>query len=266
MSTIAADRHDRHEGTGSVRHDADERDDVVLTLAQRRPEQNEIIDALQGAERARLFTQLELVPLTLGQVLCEAGQPFAHGYFPVDGIVSILYVMKNTASAEIAVVGSEGMVGVPIFMGGQSTLSRAIVQNSGHAYRLDARRLSEEFCRAGNFQLLLLRYANMLITQMVQTAACNRHHSVDQQLCRWLLMSLDRLPSNQLHMTRKLIGNMLGINSIGVRKATAVLEKAGLIKVNSGIITVINRGGVEKRSCECYGVVRKECDRLMLSA
>jgi CRP-like cAMP-binding protein len=233
---------------------------------QQRPEQNELLNALSGDERVRVFARLELVPLTLGQILCEAGEPFTHAYFPADGIVSILYVMENAASAEIAVVGNEGMIGVALFMGGESTLSRAIVQNAGHAYRLNAQQLKDEFNRAGTFQTLLLSFAHALITQMVQTAACNRHHSVDQQLCRWLLMSLDRLPSNQLRMTQKLIGNMLGIDSDGVNTAAAVLENAGLIEFDSGHITVVNRSGVEDRSCECYGVVKRECDRLIDSA
>jgi CRP-like cAMP-binding protein len=233
---------------------------------QHRPEQNALLNALTGDERVRIFAQLELVPLTLGQILCEAGEPFTHAYFPADGIVSILYVMENAASAEIAVVGNEGMIGVALFMGDESTLSRSIVQNAGHAYRLKAQQLKDEFNRAGTFQTLLLSFAHALITQMVQTAACNRHHSVDQQLCRWLLMSLDRLPSNHLRMTQKLIGNMLGIDSDGVNTAAAVLENAGLIEFDSGHITVVNRPGVEDRSCECYGVVKRECDRLIDSA
>ena len=231
-----------------------------------RPQQNALLDALHRDERARIFAQLELVPLALSQVLCEAGQPFTHAYFPVDGIVSILYVMENCASAEIAVVGNEGMVGVALFMGGDSTLSRAIVQNAGHAYRLDSQQLKRECRESAGFQMVLLRYVTTLITQMVQTAACNRHHSVDQQLCRWLLMSLDRLPSAHLHMTRKLIGNMLGIDRAGVNTAASVLEAAGLIEFDGDNVTVLSRAGVEHRSCECYAVVKKECDRLAMSA
>ncbi|MEO8314248.1 MAG: Crp/Fnr family transcriptional regulator [Pseudomonadota bacterium] len=230
---------------------------------QPRPEQNSLLGALEGAERARIFADLELVPLGLGQVLCEANEPFTHAYFPAAGIVSILYVMENEASAEIAVVGKEGMVGVALFMGGDSTLSRAIVQNAGHAYRLDAQQLKAEFNRAAAFQMLLLRFVNSLITQMVQTAACNRHHTVDQQLCRWLLLSLDRLPRNQLHMTRELIGNMLGIAGQAVDAAAAVLGRAGLITFDGGNISVLNRPGIEELSCECYGVVKRETDRLM---
>jgi CRP-like cAMP-binding protein len=236
------------------------------SASMQRPEQNDILGALEGTERARIFSQLELVPLKLGQILCEAGQSFSHGYFPTEGIVSILYVMDNAESAEIAVVGSEGMVGVAVFMGGESTLSRSIVQNAGHAYRLEAALLKTEFSRAAKFQLLLLRYSHALITQMVQTAACNRHHSVDQQLCRWLLLSLDRLPSMELRMTLKLIGNMLGIKKRGVVTAAGALEEAGLIESAGGHITVLDRAGLEKRSCECYGVVKNEADRLMLAA
>ena len=224
---------------------------------------NDLLDTLQGDIRTRVFDRLELVELMLGEVLCEAGQPFTYGYFPVDAIVSILYVMKNTESAEIAVVGKEGMIGVALFMGGQSTSSRAIVQNAGHAYRLKARDLQDEFARGGPFQRILLRFAQALITQMVQTAACNRHHSVDQQFCRWLLMSLDRLPTNQLKMTQKLIGNMLGIDNVGVKAAASVLSTAGLIDYDDGEITVLSRPGVVRRFCECYGVVKRECDRLM---
>ena len=232
----------------------------------RRPEHNALLAALQGTERARIFAILEPVPLTLGEILCEADQPFSYAYFPADGIVSILYVMANLDSAEIAVVGNEGMIGVPLFMGGDSTLSRAIVQNAGHAFRLDAEQLKDEFRRAGVFQALLLRYSNALITQMVQTAACNRHHKIGQQLCRWLLRSLDRLPSNELRMTQKLIGNMLGISVRSVRNAASVLRKAGLIECDGGHITVLSRLGVEKRSCECSGVVKAETDRLMYVA
>ena len=187
----------------------------------------------------------------------------SHAYFPLDCIVSLLYVMKNGESAEIAIVGNEGMIGVPLFMGGESTQSRAIVQNAGHAYRLKAQVLKDEFYSGGALQRLLLLFASALITQMVQTAACNRHHPVDQQLCRWMLLSLDRLPSNRISMTEKLVGNMLGLTPAKVTKATNVLQKAGLINYDAGEIMVLNRPGVEKRSCECYGVVKKESDRLL---
>lgn len=223
---------------------------------------NALLEVLRGAERDRIFSLVEWVPLNLGEVLCEAGQPFSHAYFPIDGIVSILYVMHNAESAEIAIVGKEGMIGVPLFMGGDSTSSRCIVQNGGFAYRLTAAHFKEQFARGGMFQKVLLRFAQALITQMVQTAACNRHHSLDQQLCRWLLLSLDRLKSNQLKMTQKLIGNMLGLNGAGVKAAASVLQKAGLIDYDSGHITVLCRAGIVQRSCECYAVVKTECDRL----
>jgi len=228
-----------------------------------RPHQNALLAALSAAECERLTADLELVPLTLGQVLYEAGQTMSHAYFPLDCIVSLLYVMKNGGSAEIAVVGNEGMVGIALFMGGESTPSRAIVQNAGHAYRLKAQVLKDEFGKGGALTRLLLMFASALITQMVQTAACNRHHPVDQQLCRWLLLSLDRLPSPRISMTEKLIGNMLGISATMVTKAANVLEKAGLIHYHAGEITVLDRASIEKRSCECYDVVKRESDRLL---
>jgi len=187
----------------------------------------------------------------------------SHAYFPLDCIVSLLYVMKNGESAEIAIVGNDGMIGVPLFMGGESTQSRAIVQNAGHAYRLKAQVLKDEFYRGGALQRLLLLFASSLITQMVQTAACNRHHEVDQQLCRWMLLSLDRLPSSRISMTEKLVGNMLGLTPVQVTKATGVLKNEGLIHYDAGEITVLDRPGVEARSCECYNVVKKETDRLL---
>ena len=206
---------------------------------------------------------LELVPLTLGQVLYDTGQTMSHAFFPLDCIVSLLYVMENGDSAEIAIIGNEGIVGVPLFMGGESTQSRAIVQNAGHAYRLKSQMLKQEFNAGGSLQRLLLLFASALMTQMVQTAACNRHHSVDQQLCRWMLLSLDRLPSNHISMTQKLIGNMLGLSNENVTLAAGVLQKARLIHYDQGHITVIDRVGVEKRSCECYSVVKTESDRLL---
>ena len=221
---------------------------------------------LRGPERDRIFPQLEWVTLNLGEVLCEAGQAFSHAYFPIDAIVSILYVMHNAKSAEIAIVGNDGMLGVPLFMGGDSTSSRSIVQNSGFAYRLTAHRFKEEFARGEMFQKILLRSAQALITQMVQTAACNRHHSVDQQLCRWLLMSLDRMKSNQLTMTEQLIGNMLGISGTAVTEAASVLKKNRLIDYDAGVITVLDRAGIVRRSCECYSVVKTECERLFSTA
>ncbi|MGZ5127303.1 MAG: Crp/Fnr family transcriptional regulator [Burkholderiales bacterium] len=230
---------------------------------QHRPQQNALLAALSAAECERLSNDLELVPLTLGQVLYEAGQTMSHAYFPIDCIVSLLYVMKNGESAEIAIVGNEGVIGIALFMGGESTQSRGIVQNAGHAFRLKAQVLKDEFHSGGALSRLLLMFASALITQMVQTAACNRHHPIDKQLCRWMLLSLDRLPSNRISMTEKLIGNMLGLSSADVTKATNVLQKAGLIHYNAGEITVLDRSGVEKRSCECYDVVKKESDRLL---
>ena len=230
---------------------------------QHRPQQNALLAALSAAECERLANDLELVPLTLGQVLYESGQTMSHAYFPIDCIVSLLYVMKNGESAEIAIVGNEGMIGIALFMGGESTQSRAIVQNAGHAYRLKSQVLKDEFHSGGALSRLLLMFASALITQMVQTAACNRHHPVDQQLCRWMLLSLDRLPSSRISMTEELIGNMLGLDRAKVSKATNVLEKAGLIHYDDGEITVLDRAGVEKRSCECYGVVKRESDRLL---
>ena len=237
---------------------------VPATKQQRpQPQLNALLGALSAAECARLAHDLELVPLALGQVLYDTGQTMSHAYFPIDCIVSMLYVMKNGQSAEIAIVGNEGIIGISLFMGGESTQSRAIVQNAGFAYRLKAQVLKDEFRSGGALNRLLLMFASALITQMVQTAACNRHHPIDQQLCRWMLLSLDRLPSNQIRMTEKLIGNMLGLSLAKMTQATNVLQKAGLIRYQAGEITVLDRPGVEKRSCECYAVVKKEIDRLL---
>jgi CRP-like cAMP-binding protein len=233
------------------------------TADPHRPQQNTLLAALSAADCERLAKDLELVPLTLGQVLYESGQTMSHAYFPIDCIVSLLYVMKNGESAEIAVVGNEGMIGIALFMGGESTLSRAIVQNAGHAYRLKAQVLKDAFNSGGALSRLLLMFASALITQMVQTAACNRHHPIDKQLCRWMLLSLDRLSSSQISMTEKLIGNMLGLSVGDVTKAAHQLQKAGLIFYNAGEITVLDRPGVERRSCECYDVVKKESNRLL---
>ena len=227
------------------------------------PLQNHILGALGAAERERIFADLQLVPMPLGRVLYESGDPLLHVYFPVDSIVSLLYVMENGASAEISVVGNEGLIGIALFMGGETTPSRAIVQSAGYAYRLAARRLKLEFGLHGELQLLLLRYTQALITQMSQTAVCNRHHSVDQQLCRWLLLSLDRLPSNQLVMTQELIANMLGVRREGVTDAAGKLQKLGVIQYARGQITVLDRPQLEKLSCECYAVVKRETDRLL---
>jgi len=229
----------------------------------RRIERNALLAGLPSAERARFYDDLELVPLSLGQVLYESGQTMVHAYFPTDCVISLLYVMKNGESAEIAIVGNEGMIGIALFMGGDSTMSRAIVQNAGHAYRLKAQVLKREFRRGDALSRALLMFGSALITQMVQTAACNRHHTVDQQLCRWMLLSLDRLPTGRISMTAKLIGNMLGLGATDVTTATDILRKAGLIQYDDGEITVLDRPGVELRSCECYGVVKKESDRLL---
>jgi CRP-like cAMP-binding protein len=231
--------------------------------AVRRIERNALLAGLPSAERARFSADLELIPLKLGQVLYESGQTMTHAYFPTDCVVSILYVMKNGESAEIAIVGHEGMIGIALFMGGDSTMSRAIVQNAGHAYRLKARILKHEFHRGNALTRSLLLFGSALIAQMVQTAACNRHHTIDQQLCRWMLLSLDRLPTGQISMTAKLIGNMLGLRADQVSEATAALSHSGLIRYDDGEITVLDRLGVERRSCECYSVVKKESDRLL---
>ena len=226
------------------------------------PKSNRLLAALSSAELKRLRPHLELVSLPLGHVVYESGRTLEHLYFPTDSIVSLLYVMEDGASAEIAVVGKDGVVGISLFMGGESTPSRAVVQSAGSAYRLPARFLEIEFKRGGSLQHLLLRYTQALITQMAQTAVCNRHHSVDQQLCRWLLLSLDRLESSDLVMTQELIANMLGVRREGVTAAAGKLAKAGVINYRRGHITVLDRPQLETLSCECYAVVRRECDRL----
>jgi CRP-like cAMP-binding protein len=230
------------------------------------PDRNQILHALPEAERARLFSHLSHVELPLGTVIYESGARLRHIYFPVDSIISLLYVLKNGASAEIAVVGREGAVGVSLFMGGETTPSRAVVQSAGSAYRLSGARLKQEFDRHGEMLHVLLRYTQSLITQMAQTAVCNRHHSVDQQLCRWLLLSLDRLESNELHMTQELIANMLGVRREGVTEAAGKLQDQGVIRYSRGRITVLDRRRLEKLSCECYRVVKAESDRLLGSA
>ena len=230
------------------------------------PRENHLLAALPEDESARIFPHLERVPMPLGEAVCESGIPMRHVYFPTTCIVSLLYVMEDGASAEIAVVGNEGIVGVSLFMGGETTTSRAVVQSAGHAYRLKGQLLKDAFFRAGPMQRLLLRYTQALLTQMAQTAVCNRHHSVDQQLCRWLLLSLDRLPSNQLTMTQELIANMLGVRREGVTEAAGKLQRAGLIRYSRGHITVLDRPGLEARVCECYQVVKKELDRLLPEA
>jgi CRP-like cAMP-binding protein len=227
------------------------------------PRNNFLLAALPEPEWQRWRVLLEKVDMPLGQVLYESGATLTHIYFPTTSIVSLLYVMENGASAEIAVVGREGLVGVSLFMGGESTPSRAVVQSAGHGYRLRAQSMKDEFNRAGPVLHLLLRYTQALITQMAQTAACNRHHTLDQQLCRWLLLSLDRLQTNELSMTQELIANMLGVRREGVTEAASKLQQSGLISYARGRITVLNRPGLEKRTCECYAVVKQEYDRLL---
>jgi CRP-like cAMP-binding protein len=227
------------------------------------PTENHLLAALPNAEWQRWLPQLERVEMPLGQVLYEAGGTLSHVYFPTTAIVSLLYVMENGASAEIAVVGNEGIVGISLFMGGDSTSSRAVVQSAGLGLRLKAQIMKDDFNRAGPVLHLLLRYTQALITQMAQTAVCNRHHSLDQQLCRWLLLSLDRLDGNELVMTQELIANMLGVRREGVTEGALKLQQAGLIRYARGHITVLDRYGLQKRSCECYAVVKKEYDRLL---
>jgi CRP-like cAMP-binding protein len=227
------------------------------------PTENHLLAALPDAERQRWLPQLEHVEMPLGRVLYESGGTLSHVYFPTTSIVSLLYVMENGASAEIAVVGNEGIVGISLFMGGESTSSRAVVQSAGLGFRLDAQTMKDEFDRAGSVLHLLLRYTQALITQMAQTAVCNRHHSLDQQLCRWLLLSLDRLQGNELVMTQELIANMLGVRREGVTEGALKLQQAGLIRYARGHISVLDRPGLEKRSCECYSVVKREYDRLL---
>ena len=224
---------------------------------------NRLLAALPKDEGQALAPFLEAMPLRLGAALYESGGQQAHVYFPTSGIVSLLHVLENGASAEIAVTGNEGVVGISLFMGGETMPARAVVQGAGVAYRMKAAVIKREFGRSGELQHLLLRFTQAVITQMAQTAVCNRHHSVDQQLCRWLLLSLDRLRSNQLEMTQELIANMLGVRRVGVTEAAGKLHAAGLINYHRGHIVVLDRGKLEKRVCECYAVVRKEYDRLL---
>ncbi|WP_397532954.1 Crp/Fnr family transcriptional regulator [Roseateles sp.] len=225
--------------------------------------QNHLLRALTVSEQAHWLPHLEQVGMPLGMVLYESGRTLSHVYFPLTSIVSILYVTENGASAEIAVVGNEGMVGISLFMGGNSTPNRAVVQSAGIGFRLPAQLLKDEFNRAGPVMHLLLLYTQALITQMSQTAVCNRHHSLDQQLCRWLLLSLDRLPGSELVMTQELIANMLGVRREGVTESALKLQAAGLIRYARGHIAVLDRPGLEARSCECYAVVKKEYERLL---
>jgi len=227
------------------------------------PNQNHLLAALPTAEFERLVAHLELVPMPLGDMLYEPGGKLQHAYFPTTAIVSLHYVMESGASAEAAGVGNEGVVGISLFMGGDTTPSSAVVQTAGHAYRLEGRLLKQEFNRAGLMQRLLLRYTQALITQMTQTAACNRHHSVEQQLCRWLLLTLDRVSSRELIMTQELVASMLGVRREGITEVAGKLQHAGVIRYRRGHIAVLERAGLETRACECYAVVRKELNRLL---
>lgn len=226
-------------------------------------QQNRLLAALPPADLERWQVQLEWAPLALGQVLYEPGRTMSHVYYPTDAIVSLLYVMADGASAEIAIVGCDGVVGIALFMGGGSTPSRAVVQSGGGSWRLPASFMLDEFHRSPAVMNLMLRYTQALITQMAQTAVCNRHHMLDQQLCRWLLLSLDRLPGNELVMTQELIANMLGVRREGVTEAALKLQRDGLIRYARGRISVLDRAGLEARTCECYAVVKREYDRLL---
>jgi CRP-like cAMP-binding protein len=227
------------------------------------PNQNHLLAALPTSEFERLARQLELVPLPLGEILYEPGGQLQHAYFPTTAIVSLQYVTESGASAETAGVGNEGVVGISLFMGGNTTPSSAVVQTAGHAYRLERRLLEQEFNRNEFVQRLLLRYTQALVTQMMQTAACNRHHSVEQQLCRWLLSTLDRVSSGELIMTQQLVASMLGVRREGITEAAGELQHAGFIRYRRGHIAVLDRSGLESRVCECYGVVKKELSRLL---
>lgn len=227
------------------------------------PQQNHLLAALSPEVQCRLFPYLELVPLPLRSLLYESRRPMRHVYFPTDSIVSLQYVMENGASTAISVVGNEGLLGITLFLGGESTPSRSLVQSAGHAYRLPRLRVKEEFNRHGQLLMLMLRYTQALITQVSQTAVCNRHHSIDQQLCRWLLLSMDRLTHNQLTMTQEFIGNMLGVRREGVTQAALKLQQQGVISYSRGLIKVLDRAKLEALSCECYTVVKQETDLLL---
>jgi CRP-like cAMP-binding protein len=227
------------------------------------PSQNQLLAALPATDYERLAPHLERVPLMLGEVLYEPGGQLQHVYFPTTAIVSLLYVLESGASAEIAGVGNEGVLGISLFMGGNTTPSSAVVQTAGHGYRLRAKLLQEEFSRGGLMQRLLLRYTQALLTQMCQTAACNRHHSVEQQLCRWLLLTLDRLPSNELVMTQELVAGALGVRRESITEAAGNLQRAGILRYRRGHISVLERPGLEAGACECYAVVKKELARLL---
>ncbi len=235
-----------------------------MPVAQPHPNQNQLLAALPREDLERLLPSLELVSLPLGWALYESGGEQDYAYFPTTGIVSLLHVMQDGFSSEMAVVGFDGVVGMSLFMGGETTPSRAVVQSTGEGYRVRAKVLKAEFDRAGALHFLMLRATQALFVQMAQTGACNRHHSIDQQLCRWLLLSLDLLGSNELQMTHELIGNMLGVRREGVTQAAGQLQNAGLIRYSRGKITLLDRKALEARACECYKVVKRETDRLFL--
>jgi CRP-like cAMP-binding protein len=235
----------------------------IVTASTHSHSQNHLLACLSAAEFKPLIAKLELVPMLLGNILYEPGGQLQHAYFPTTSIVSLHYVMESGASAETAGVGNEGVVGISLFMGGNTTSGSAVVQTAGHAYRLDRHLLNDEFHRAGLVQRLLLRYTQALATQTFQTAACNRHHTVEQQLCRWLLLTLDRLPSNELIITQELVASMLGVRREGITEAAGRLQRSGLISYRRGHISVLDRAGLEGYSCECYAVVRKELQRLL---
>jgi len=236
---------------------------TLKSTAARSPLQNRLLSSLPGKVKDTIFPHLKLTSMPLGKVLYEPGDRMLDAYFPTNCIVSLLYVMENGASAEISVVGNEGIVGVSLFMGGESTSSRAIVQSAGSAYKLDAELLKAEFSKHREMLFLVLRYTQSLLTQMAQTAVCNRHHSIDEQLCRWLLLSLDRLQNNELRMTQELIANMLGVRREGVTEAAGKLQKLGVIEYHRGKIKVMDRPRLEQLCCECYAVVKTESDRLL---
>ena len=236
---------------------------IAIASARHTPHQNHLLASLPAEIFERLSPHLELVQMPLGAVICESGGQLQHVYFPTTAIISLHYVMEDGASAEIAGVGNEGVLGISLFMGGNNTPCQATVQTGGYGYRLKVKLLMEEFDRAGPMMHMLLRYTQALMTQMSQTAACNRHHSVEQQLCRWLLLTLDRLPSNELTMTQELIAGMLGVRREGITETAGNLQREGLISYRRGHITVLDRTGLESHACECYGVVKKEFHRLL---
>jgi CRP-like cAMP-binding protein len=236
---------------------------VAEIMSNTTPKQNCLLAALPEGDFIALQQKLQFVQFPLGASLYESGESLSHVYFPTRGIISLLYVTQNGDSAELAVIGCEGMVGVSLFMGGETTPNRAVVQAACDAYRLPSQDLKAKFAEGGSFQLLMLKFTQALITQVSQTAVCNLHHTVEQQLCRWLLLSLDRLPGNEIQMTQELIANMLGVRRQGVTEAARKLEKRGIIKYARGLITVIDRHALKDRCCECYDVVKRETDRLL---